>query len=40
MESLLIDHPHPGVTRITLNRPEKLNAIEGLRETVWVILRP
>ncbi|HET6874917.1 MAG TPA: enoyl-CoA hydratase/isomerase family protein, partial [Acidimicrobiales bacterium] len=25
---VLLDQPHPGVTRITLNRPDRLNAID------------
>src|SRR3954453_4454633 len=27
MADIELDSPHPGVTRITLNRPEKLNAL-------------
>ena len=27
MDPVLVDSPHPGVTRITLNRPERLNAM-------------
>jgi len=27
MENLVVDHPAPGVTRITLSRPDKLNAL-------------
>jgi enoyl-CoA hydratase len=39
MDSVVVDQPHPGVTRITLNRPSKLNAIDselvqGLHETL------
>jgi enoyl-CoA hydratase len=28
-ETVVLDHPHPGVARITLNRPERLNAINN-----------
>ena len=27
MADIELDTPHPGVTRITMNRPEKLNAL-------------
>ena len=27
METVLVDNPRPGITRITLNRPERLNAM-------------
>jgi enoyl-CoA hydratase len=29
MDPVLLDRPHPGVTRVTLNRPSKLNAIDS-----------
>ena len=31
METLQVDQPHEGVTRITLNRPERLNAMNSVR---------
>jgi len=30
MDSVVLDQPHEGVTRITLNRPSKLNAIDSV----------
>ena len=29
MDTLQVDEPHEGVTRITLNRPERLNAMNA-----------
>jgi len=42
MDPVLVDSPHPGVTRITLNRPDKLNAmtvelVEGLHDALDAI---
>jgi len=42
MEPLVLDNPRPGVTRITLNRPAKLNAlttemVQGLHDTLDAI---
>ena len=40
MSILLVDDPRPGVRRLTLNRPEKRNALDNaLRGTLFDALR-